>query len=86
MIEIYTKGHCPFCKQVKETLNNLALTFKEYEITNDERLTAEMEQRSQRKTVPQVFINDNHIGGGVDFHEALDNGQLDELIALQRTQ
>lgn len=84
MIEIYTKGHCPFCKEAKETLNRLDLAFTEYEITHDALLTAEMEKRSQRTTVPQVFFSDHHIGGGVDFHQALNNGELAELIAIER--
>lgn len=82
-IEIYTKGYCPFCIQTKETLNNIGLNFEEYEITNNEKLTQEMQLRSQRKTVPQVFINDQHIGGGDDFHEALRNGELTHLITKQ---
>ena len=36
---------------------------------------------SNRKTVPQVFINNHHIGGGVDFHEVLQSGSLDELLS-----
>jgi len=80
MIEIYTKGHCPFCKKSKETLNSLGLVFTEYVVTNNEAFTKEMEQRSKRKTVPQVFIKGHHIGGGDDFHQALRNGELIHLI------
>ena len=39
-----------------------------------------MRERSLRNTVPQIFINDQHIGGGDDFHEALSSGQLQHLI------
>ncbi|MDU0353391.1 glutaredoxin 3 [Paraglaciecola aquimarina] len=80
-IEIYSKGYCPYCKKAKETLNSLGLAFDEYEITNNEKLTREMYNRSQRKTVPQIFINDRHIGGGDDFHKALKNGELADLIS-----
>jgi len=79
-IEIYSKGYCPFCKKAKATLNNLGLAFEEYEITHSEKLTKEMRERSLRNTVPQIFINDQHIGGGDDFHEALSRGQLQHLI------
>ena len=79
-IEIYSKGYCPYCKKTKETLNNLGLEFEEYEITRNEKLTQEMIARSQRKTVPQIFIDDQHIGGSDEFHHALRNGSLTDLI------
>lgn len=80
-IEIYSKSYCPYCKKAKATLVSLGLAFEEYEITNSEKLTKEMHERSSRRTVPQIFINDQHIGGGDDFHEALSSGQLKHLIA-----
>lgn len=80
-IEIYSKSYCPYCKKAKATLVSLGLAFEEYEITYSEKLTKEMHERSSRRTVPQIFINDQHIGGGDDFHEALSSGQLKHLIA-----
>ena len=80
-IEIYTKGYCPYCKRAKATLNNLGLSFEEFEITDNEKLTQEMQERSGRKTVPQIFIGDEHIGGGDDFHLALREGKLAHLIS-----
>ncbi len=79
-IEIYTKGYCPYCKRAKATLNNLGLTFEEFEITDSEKFTEEMQARSSRKTVPQIFIGGQHIGGGDDFHFALRDGKLAHLL------
>jgi len=79
-IEIYSKSYCPYCKGAKDTLARLGLAYDEYEITNSDKLTAEMQKRSGRKTVPQIFINDQHIGGGDDFHYALNTGALTHLI------
>ena len=79
-IEIYSKSYCPYCKRAKATLTKLGLAYEEFEITNSNALTEEMQQRSGRKTVPQIFINDQHIGGGDDFHEALASGALTHLI------
>lgn len=73
-VEVYTKGYCPFCKQTKETLRQLGLAFKELDIGRNKTLTKEMMDRSQRKTVPQIFINDVHVGGNDDFQYALRNG------------
>lgn len=79
-IEIYSKGYCPFCKKTKATLNRLGLAFEEYEISRSEKLTLEMQARSQRNTVPQIFINNHHIGGADDFHQALQSGALAPLL------
>ena len=79
-IEVYSKGYCPYCKQAKATLKSLGLAFEEYEITGNDKLTREMQARSKRRTVPQIFINDQHIGGGDDFHEALRSGALTHLL------
>jgi GrxC family glutaredoxin len=79
-IEIYSKSYCPFCKRVKATLTRLGLSYEEFEITESEKLTQQMQERSGRRTVPQVFINGEHIGGGDDFHAALESGALAHLI------
>ena len=79
-IEIYSKSYCPYCKRAKASLNRLGLDFEEYEITDSKQLTAQMIERSGRRTVPQIFINDEHIGGGDDFHHALETGALAHLI------
>ncbi|WP_441004495.1 glutaredoxin 3 [Pseudocolwellia agarivorans] len=79
-IEIYSKGYCPYCKQAKATLASLGLQYEEYEITNSEALQLEMRERSQRTTVPQIFIDNQHIGGGDDFHKALRNGELNKFF------
>lgn len=82
-IELYTKGYCPYCKRAKATLDNLGLAYEEFEITESAALTKEMQQRSGRKTVPQIFIGDQHIGGGDDFHEALRDGKLAHLLTQE---
>jgi glutaredoxin 3 len=81
-IEIYSKSYCPYCKKTKSTLHKLGLSFTEYDITFNKTLEKEMKTRSGRKTVPQVFIDDQHIGGSDDFHLALQNGELSTLLSL----
>ena len=79
-IEIYSKSYCPYCKRAKATLSRLGLDFEEFEITDSEKLTKEMQQRSGEIIVSQIFINKQHIGGGDDFHHALNSGALSDLI------
>ncbi|GGK65412.1 glutaredoxin 3 [Amphritea balenae] len=66
-IEIYTKDYCPYCKAAKTLLNQLGWSYTEYEISSDFRKREEMVRRSGRRTVPQLFIADEHIGGYDDF-------------------
>lgn len=79
-IILYTKGHCPFCKNAKALLRAKGVTFIDIEITGNELLMAEMVEKSGRYTVPQIFIGDVHVGGGADL-DALDAaGRLDALL------
>lgn len=66
-ITIYHKDYCPYCKAAKQLLTKLGWQYTQIEVTNNDRLFAEMVSLSGRKTVPQIFINDQHIGGFDDF-------------------
>ncbi|MBD2520568.1 glutaredoxin 3 [Nostoc sp. FACHB-973] len=81
-VEIYTWRTCPFCIRAKSLLKNKGVEFIEYSIDGDEVARNKMAQRANgRRSLPQIFINDDHIGGCDDIH-ALDNqGKLDELLA-----
>ncbi len=81
-IEIYTKFLCPYCTRAKALLTKKGVAFEEHDISMGGPLRAEMLERSGgRMTVPQVFINDQHIGGS-DELAALDRaGKLDPLLA-----
>ena len=81
-IEIYTKFLCPYCTRAKSLLKGKGVDFEEYDITMGGPRRAEMLERSHgRTTVPQVFIDDRHIGGSDDL-AALDRaGLLDPLLA-----
>lgn len=82
-IEIYTKGYCPFCHRAKALLDAKGVSYKEYEVSTDYALQQEMRDRSGRMTVPQVFINNRHIGGSDDLGDAENSGLLDELLGMQ---
>jgi glutaredoxin 3 len=81
-IEIYTKAFCPYCARAKSLLNGKHAVFEEYDITMGGPKRAEMVQRANgRTTVPQVFIDDAHIGGSDDLAALDRSGKLDALLA-----
>ncbi len=79
-VTLYTKAYCPYCMQAKALLEHKGVAFRDIEITNDPTLTAEMEHRSGRHTVPQIFIGKVHVGGASDLFELDAAGGLDLLL------
>ncbi|WP_071189417.1 glutaredoxin 3 [Trichormus sp. NMC-1] len=81
-VEIYTWSTCPFCIRAKSLLKNKEVDFIEYSIDGDENARNKMAQRANgRRSLPQIFINDDHIGGCDDIHALDSQGKLDELLA-----
>ncbi|MEN9924908.1 glutaredoxin 3 [Novosphingobium sp.] len=82
-VEIYTKWGCPYCVRAKALLDGKGVSYTEYDITMGGPKRAEMQERAPgAMTVPQIFINDQAMGGSDDIH-ALDRaGKLDPLLGL----
>lgn len=81
-VEIYTWRSCPFCIQAKQLLKSKGVDFTEYSIDGDEAARSQMQKRANgRRSVPQIFINDQHIGGCDDLYELDDRGRLDSMLA-----
>lgn len=85
-IEIYTKNYCPYCSRAKELLQIKGAEFIEYDITDDPAKEREMRARSQRQTVPEIFVDDRLIGGCSDLFELDERGELDRLLDLKPLQ
>jgi glutaredoxin 3 len=80
-VEIYTWRTCPFCIRAKSLLNQKGVDFIEYSIDGDEAARATMAQRANgKRSLPQIFINDEHVGGCDDIHALDRQGQLDQLL------
>lgn len=80
-VEIYTWSTCPFCRKAKALLDAKDVDYTEYDITGDEDARAKMVTRTGGpKSVPQIFIDDQHIGGCDDLHESEEKGELDRLL------
>jgi glutaredoxin 3 len=81
-VEIYTWQTCPFCIRAKMLLKWKGVNFTEYKIDGDDAARVKMAQRANgRRSVPQIFINDRHIGGCDDLHALDSKGELDSLLA-----
>jgi len=81
-VEIYTWQFCPFCIRAKKLLNRKGVTFTEFKIDGNEKARDEMAKLSGgRRSVPQIFINGQHLGGCDDLHDLEAEGRLDGLLA-----
>ncbi len=80
-VEIYTTPFCGYCARAKGLLEQKGAAYDEMDVMEDSAKRVEMRERSKRSTVPQIFINGQHIGGS-DELAALDRaGKLDGLLA-----
>lgn len=81
-VEIYTRMFCGYCTAAKRLLAGKGVEYEEYDITLGGPKRAEMIQRANGRTsVPQIFIDDRHVGGSDDIHALDDAGKLDPLLA-----
>lgn len=79
-VTVYSTRVCPYCMLAKRLLGSKGVSYDEIMVDQNDALRAEMMQRSGRRTVPQIFIGDRHVGGFDDL-AALDRaGQLDPLL------
>lgn len=79
---IYTKPGCPYCFSAMSLLKKKGVDYTEIVASNDPDKKAEMVQRSGgAMTFPQIFINDQHVGGSDDIHALDREGRLDPLLA-----
>jgi glutaredoxin 3 len=79
-VTVYTSDWCPYCRRAKELLGGKNVVFSEINVDDEPKLREEMIARSNRRTVPQIFIGDRHVGGCDDLIELDRSGQLDRLI------
>ena len=83
IVQMYATAFCPYCVRARRLLEQKGVEFHEIRVDKDRAEMRTMIQRSQRTTVPQIFIDERHIGG-YDEMAALDRtGQLDPLLEEQ---
>lgn len=79
-VEIYTTKYCPFCVRAKMLLQQKNVAFTEYAVDKTPSLRKEMMARSKGRTVPQIFIAKQPIGGCDELYALERKGQLDKLL------
>jgi glutaredoxin 3 len=79
-VAIYLTGWCPYCQRARALLSKKGVQVREINIDDDPKLREEMIARSGRRTVPQIFIGEQHVGGCDDLMALDARGELDRLI------
>jgi glutaredoxin 3 len=80
-VTIYTKDYCPYCHKAKALLTKKGVAFAEHDVTADPDGFTAMMAKTGRRTVPQIFIGERHVGGCDDLHAADARGDLDRWLA-----
>ncbi len=81
-VVVYSTKFCPYCVRAKSLLQRKGVQYKELMIDKDPALMKQMMERSKRRTVPQIFIDDYHVGGYDDMAELDAAGKLDKLLKI----
>lgn len=81
-ITIYTTNTCPYCVRAKDLLNKKNAIFTEINVEDEQKRNQMMELTAGRRSVPQIFIGDRHVGGCDDLYELERTGELDQLLSL----
>lgn len=81
-VVVYLTQHCPYCIRAQMLLDRKGVAYRAIDVGGEPRLWAEMEARSRRSTVPQIFIGDYHVGGFDDMAALDAEGRLDPLLGL----
>ncbi|MGQ9660399.1 MAG: glutaredoxin 3 [Thermochromatium sp.] len=82
-VTVYTTQTCPYCDRARRLLRRKGIDFTEIAIDHDQARLAEMVERSGRHTVPQIFIDDFHVGGYDDMVLLDMEGELDARLGCQ---
>ena len=82
-IVIYTKNYCPYCKRAVAFLERNNLEFENVDVTNDEELLKPVSEKTGVTTVPQVFVDDEFIGGYDDMVALKKAGEINEKFGIE---
>ena len=78
---IYGNASCPYCGAARMLLTKKSVEFEDISVTSDASVFEEMQQKSGRRSVPQIFIDDYHVGGFDELDALSRSGELDKLLA-----
>jgi glutaredoxin 3 len=79
-VVMYATDWCPYCRRARQLLESRQVVFEEIDVEMSPQARAEMQRRSGRTSVPQIFIGEAHVGGSDDLHALEARGGLDPLL------
>lgn len=79
-IVIYTAQRCPYCTMAKKLLDRKGAVYTEIDVDSKPELRQEVMEKTKRRTVPQIYIGDYHVGGFDDLHALDMRKELDPLL------
>ncbi len=82
-VVIYSTGFCPYCVRARKLLEAKGVQFKEIRVDWDAKERQEMETRSGRRSVPQIFVGELHVGGFDDMWALERGGKLNQILGLE---
>lgn len=82
-VVMYSTRFCPYCVRARMLLDNKNISYTEIRVDEQKEQRSVMEQRSQRTSVPQIFIDDYHVGGCDDLFALESRGTLDQKLGIE---
>ena len=79
-IVMYSADYCPYCRRARALLDSKGVSYTVLDVNREPRLWDEIARRTGRDTVPQIFIDDRHVGGCDDLFALEQRGKLDPLL------
>ena len=79
-MRIYTTRSCPYCVRAKRLLERKKIAYQEIDVSWDDAEREKLIRSTGRRTVPQIFIGERHVGGSDDLHALEERGELDGLL------
>ena len=80
-VVVYSKDYCPYCDRAKSLLKSKGVSFEEINLEGQMEKFVELKQKTGMMTVPQIFINDQLVGGYTELAELESKGELDPLLS-----
>ncbi len=80
-VTLYTTQYCPYCVRAKQLLESKGVPYTDIAVDQEPQRRIEMMERSGRRTVPQIWIGQEHVGGYDELYQLERQGSLDELLA-----
>jgi glutaredoxin 3 len=80
-VQVYTTDYCPYCTRAKSLLQRRGIPFEEINVEGDHEKRAWLVKTTGRRTVPQIFIKGESIGGSDELHALDRSGELQKKLA-----